>query len=128
MTIRQIILTGLNAALYLVTCAMIGTGLVLELRLDDENGAARLLWLSRDDWSELHFGIALGFTALVMIHLLLHWSWIKTTVKRLKMATVVFLVCGVAGIGALLLWPTSLGSDGATGTQIEREHTRNDKD
>jgi hypothetical protein len=128
MTIRQIVLTWLNAALYLISCAMIGTGLVLELRLDDEEGPARLLWLGRDDWSELHFMIALGFIALVLIHLLLHWSWIKTTIRLQSTAVVIVLVCGVASIGALLIWPSKVDSVGAKGEQTEREHTRIDKD
>ena len=31
----------------------------------------------RHDWRELHLWIALTFLALVVVHLTLHWSWIR---------------------------------------------------
>jgi hypothetical protein len=54
-----------TAGLYLATCTLVGTGLLLEWRLD-EDVSGRLLGMDRDDWGELHFGVALAFAALTL--------------------------------------------------------------
>lgn len=58
-----------NAALYLSTCLLVGTGLLLELRMDEEDGATRLFGMDPDDWGEIHLVIAIGFVALTLFHL-----------------------------------------------------------
>jgi hypothetical protein len=40
--------------------------------------AKTLLGLGRHDWGEIHFVLALLFLALMLLHLCLHWTWIKT--------------------------------------------------
>jgi hypothetical protein len=55
MNTKSLLLSLTNVALYLVTCALIGTGLLLELRMDEEDGAARLFGMGQDDWGEIHF-------------------------------------------------------------------------
>ena len=49
MNMKSLLLTPRNAALFMVTCALIGTGLMLELRMDEEDGSARLFGMGRDD-------------------------------------------------------------------------------
>ncbi len=71
--IRSLLLSLTNAALYLVTCVLIGTGLLLEFRMDEEDGAARLFGMGQDDWGEIHFAFAIGFVILSLCHLLLNW-------------------------------------------------------
>lgn len=110
--LRPLLLAGSNAGLYLVSCAMVATGLLLELRLDDDEGPSRLLGLDRDDWGELHFWIALGFAGLALFHLVLHWAWIRASVARMRAPTVAILVAGVVSIAALLLWPAGAGGEG----------------
>jgi hypothetical protein len=44
---------------------------------------ATLLFLSRDQWSDLHVWSSLGMIAGIGVHLLLHWRWIVCMVKRL---------------------------------------------
>ena len=42
----------------------------------------RTLWgLGRHDWGDVHFVLSLLFLFLMLVHLLLHWTWIKTCVK-----------------------------------------------
>lgn len=103
---KGILLPLANAALYLVTCALIGTGLMLELRMDEEDGPARILGMGQDDWGELHFCIAIGFVALALLHLFLNWAWIKALVTKAKWP-VPALAVGLALVLALLLWPTA---------------------
>ena len=43
----------------------------------------RELWgLTRHEWGDVHFWIAMTMVAAVMIHLVLLWGWIKTASRR----------------------------------------------
>jgi hypothetical protein len=42
---------------------------------------ASLLGLGRHDWGDVHFVLAIVFLTLILIHILLHWTWIKTCTK-----------------------------------------------
>jgi hypothetical protein len=105
MNTKSLLLPLANAALYLNTCALAGTGLLLELRMDEEEGSVRLLGMSPDDWGELHIAIAIGFLVLAALHLFLHRAWIKASMAKAKWAAPVVAV-GLVFIAALLLWPT----------------------
>jgi hypothetical protein len=42
----------------------------------------RQLWsLGRHDWGDIHFYLAVAFAVLMIIHIILHWTWIKCYVK-----------------------------------------------
>jgi hypothetical protein len=43
----------------------------------------REFWtLSRHQWLDVHFWIAAVFATLIIVHILLHWEWIKRFVTR----------------------------------------------
>ena len=42
-----------------------------------------LLGLGRHDWGDIHFTLALLFISLILLHILLHWTWIKTCGKSI---------------------------------------------
>jgi hypothetical protein len=40
------------------------------------------LWsMTRHEWGRIHFYLAVVFIALMVIHIILHWTWIKCYVK-----------------------------------------------
>ena len=40
------------------------------------------LWsMTRHEWGSIHFYLAVVFVALMIIHIVLHWKWIKCYVK-----------------------------------------------
>jgi hypothetical protein len=42
------------------------------------------LWsMTRHEWGRIHFYLALLFVALIVVHIILHWSWIKNYLKSL---------------------------------------------
>ena len=45
--------------------------------------ARRLLGLGRHDWGDIHFILASVFVLLIVVHLILHWAWIKTCAKSI---------------------------------------------
>ena len=104
MKYKALLLSSANAGLYLAACALIGTGLMLELRMDEEDRASRLLGMGRDDWGEIHLAVGFGFVALTLLHLLLNGSWIKAAFNKSKMAMLVF-VTGLVLVAGPSLWP-----------------------
>jgi hypothetical protein len=45
-------------------------------------GQTREFWLmSRHEWGDIHFYLAVLFVILMVVHIALHWSWIKSYFK-----------------------------------------------
>ena len=42
-----------------------------------------LLSLTRHQWGDIHFVISVIFIALILLHLVLHWTWIKNCTKSI---------------------------------------------
>lgn len=42
-----------------------------------------MLFLSRDNWNDVHIWGSLAVIAGIVVHLALHWRWIVCMVKRL---------------------------------------------
>ncbi len=70
---------------------LLGTGSILEWILPHGGQGGRhgqrardALWLgiSRHDWGEIHFWISVAFTSLILLHLLLHFGWIRSAVTK----------------------------------------------
>jgi hypothetical protein len=43
----------------------------------------QLLGLGRHDWGNIHFILASAFVLLIVVHLVLHWTWIKTCARSI---------------------------------------------
>lgn len=49
-----------------------------------EPGQIRELWgMSRHEWGDIHFYLAVLFVILMVVHIILHWNWIKCYLKSL---------------------------------------------
>ncbi len=106
----------LNLLLYLSLCFMLGTGLMLWLRLPHGQGRAgggrhgepmpSLLGLTRHEWGDLHLYVALGFCAIMLVHLLLNWAWLTRIAGfRKGWPLWVGVAVGAAIVGMFLLVP-----------------------
>lgn len=42
-----------------------------------------LLGLGRHNWGDIHFILALLLVSLILLHIILHWTWIKTCAKSI---------------------------------------------
>lgn len=73
----------LNLALHLLSCFMIGTGLILWIRLPPKHGRHRegaaddVLSLTRHEWGDWHLYAGLALIALTLAHLLMNWTWMR---------------------------------------------------
>lgn len=108
----------------LVMGGLAGTGLLIHFSLPAGSGGNSVLGLTRHDWGDVHFWIAMGFLALITVHLLLHVSWIKAmTVAGAKGSkawrragyAVAGLLAVIALIATLLSLPVSPGTGGGRG-------------
>ena len=86
-SIRTLLPRILNALLWLVFCAMAGTGLLLAFRLPPGSRGGRGLsaWgMSRNEWGDWHTWLSYAFLALILLHLVLHWRWFWQVASRKK--------------------------------------------
>ncbi|MBY0312570.1 MAG: DUF4405 domain-containing protein [Phycisphaerales bacterium] len=95
--------------------ALVMTGFLLEWVLPPgTNKSLGLAGLSRHEWGGVHLWIALTFLAVLVVHVVMHWSWICATTcgrlglrvpSRAIMRTAAIITGGTAvgiGTGALL--------------------------
>jgi hypothetical protein len=44
----------------------------------------KYLWsMTRHEWGDIHFYLAVGFATLMVVHIILHWGWIKRYFKSM---------------------------------------------
>ena len=66
-----------------MTGRMIATGIILRFALPPGTNRLLALWgLTRHQWGDLHFWLALAALGVVIIHLILHWTWVVSVVRR----------------------------------------------
>ena len=74
-----------------IMASMAVTGVVMKYAVPSGQGRRRgsglgpetWLGLSRHEWGDLHFYLALLLLTLIGLHLVLHWSWIKCRLREL---------------------------------------------
>lgn len=98
-------------ALALITLVLLAsTGLVERYLLPPGTGHFKVLWnMTRHQWGEIHFWIAMLLLAVLTIHIALHWKWIACVTKGRKPATsrgrIWVALMGVVGLVMLSLTP-----------------------
>ncbi|MBN2282256.1 MAG: DUF4405 domain-containing protein [Deltaproteobacteria bacterium] len=60
---------------------LLSTGLLIYYILPPGAGQAQLWGLTRHEWGDIHFVLALLFVVTMGIHLLLHWTWIRALIE-----------------------------------------------
>ncbi|MBW8000864.1 MAG: DUF4405 domain-containing protein [Planctomycetes bacterium] len=77
--------------------ALIGTGFIIKYVLPPGSGGRgreltggigrghiRELWsMSRHEWGSIHFYISALFVGLLIVHVVLHWKWLRDYVRLL---------------------------------------------
>jgi len=85
LSIRTVLPRILNLLLWLIFCAISGTGLLLAFRLPPGSRGGRGLsaWgLDRHEWGDIHLWIGYALLALIVVHLALHWRWFWAVASR----------------------------------------------
>lgn len=71
----------IDLASLFVFLGLIMTGLVLFLVLPHGSGKSMVWGLTRHEWGDLHFWLAVGFVVLMVVHIIFHWNWIISMVR-----------------------------------------------
>ncbi len=82
---RQALNFVIDAAALLVMLAMVATGFLLKWVLPpgSRGGHGLQLWgLTRHDWGDVHFWLAMALLLLALVHVALHWAWVCALVTR----------------------------------------------
>ena len=113
----------IDLTLYLVSCVLAGTGLLLAYRLPHGHGEARMatfLGYGRHDWGLVHTWLAWVAIVLVVFHLILNREWlvrIAASGRLARLATGIF--AGLLIGSAFLVFPVE-ERDRGTEAAIER--------
>lgn len=104
----------MNALLWLVFCAMSGTGLLLAFRMPPGSGGrVSALGLTRHEWGDWHTWLSYAFLALIAVHLAMHWRWFwQVAAKRRSWPLLAGIGAGLALMALLVLQPVSRGGAG----------------
>lgn len=104
---RTIVNFVVDIAAFVAFLFLATTGVLMRYVLPPGSGHFSRLWgMDRHQWGAIHFWIAAALTALVVLHLYLHWRWIVSTLcgrrperSAVRITAAVLVVLVVAGLG-----------------------------
>jgi hypothetical protein len=99
---------GFDLVLYLLFCALVGTGFLLAYRLPRGPGADQTVFLgfARHEWGDIHTWLAYAAIGVAAVHLLLNWRWLlKVAGSKGLWRLIVGLLTGWLIIGIFLSVP-----------------------
>lgn len=118
----------INVAAFILFLLLASTGLLIWLVLPSGHGYLTVWGMNRHAWGDIHFWIAISFLVLIVIHLFLHWSWIKCmlfsrskrplSVKN-KMMILLIILATIAAIAPFFSSVESTRGDGGHQHQTE---------
>lgn len=80
---RSLLNIVIDALAAIVMLGMIATGIIIRFTLPSGSGRTLGVWgLTRHQWGDLHFWLALAAVAIVILHLAMHWTWVVAVVRR----------------------------------------------
>ena len=95
----------MDTLLILVLMSQVFTGILLH-RFPPELAGATVLGLTRYNWGAIHWTVSILFALVVIIHLVLHWGWVKaTTLKYIRMRSKVILALTIIAFLFMFLMP-----------------------
>lgn len=102
-------------------------GLVIPKGSAAPESAKYFLGLHRHQWGNIHFYLSIAFVVLVIIHLILSWSWIKGKARQLfkrRWAVMLTLTAFVSFLVLFLFWaffPKQTGTYEGYGVRAGRQ-------
>jgi hypothetical protein len=99
----------IDLVLYLLFCALAGTGFLLAYRLPHGGGGGQTLFLGidRHAWGEAHTWIAYATVIVAIIHFGLNWQWlVKVAALKRPSRLCLGIATGLLIVGLFLFVPT----------------------
>jgi hypothetical protein len=73
----------LDVVSFLVLVGLAGTGLIIALPHKHGPNETKPLGIGRGEWGDIHLWLGITFVVLMLVHLILHWGWVKCYIKSL---------------------------------------------
>ena len=70
-----------NLASFVVLLGLSVSGTIIALPHKHGPNETRPLGIGRGQWGDIHLWLGIVFVALMLVHLVLHWDWVKRYVK-----------------------------------------------
>ncbi|MBT8263112.1 MAG: DUF4405 domain-containing protein [Bacteroidia bacterium] len=107
---------------------LVSTGVILHYILPPGSGHSRSIWgMGRHDWGDIHFYFSVGFLAILVLHLFLHWRWIVNLIKGRKRKTsgrrAVLGLVGALAILAIALAPILTPVEGTGRGKMQKKES-----
>lgn len=96
----------IDVVMFILIAALVTIGLLLGFVIPTGEVPPQqkyLLQLHRHDWGGIHLYLALIFLVVLVIHIYLHWAWIKNTTRRYLRSSSFLWILAIAPIVLLLL-------------------------
>jgi hypothetical protein len=68
---------------FIVLVALMSSGVIIALPHEHGPGEKRILGIGRGEWGDIHLWLGVTFVVLMVVHIILHWSWVKTYFKAM---------------------------------------------
>ncbi len=95
----------MDTLLVLVLMGQIFTGILLH-GFPPELADTTVLGLTRYTWGTIHWTVSILFALVIIVHLVLHWGWVKATaLKYIRMRSKVLLSLTVIAFLFIFLMP-----------------------
>jgi uncharacterized membrane protein (UPF0182 family) len=102
---------SMDILLFIVLLSQSFTGIILH-RVPSELSDNTVLGLTRYTWGTLHWVVSLLFVVVILAHIILHWSWMKSTTKKFfKIPSFAFTILLFAIVIVALLTPFCITND-----------------
>jgi hypothetical protein len=72
-----------NLASFLVLFILSVSGIIISLPHEHGPGEKKILGLGRGQLGDVHLWLGMAFVVLMLVHLVLHWDWVKCYVKSI---------------------------------------------
>jgi hypothetical protein len=72
--------TIIDTVSFVLLSALVITGVIIHYVLPAGSRGNSFWSLTRHEWGDIHFWVAVAFEAIILFHLLLHLPWIKASV------------------------------------------------
>ncbi len=80
---RMYLFIVVDVLLAVLGLTLLLTGLLMAFVLPPHSGADSVWGLTRHEWGDVHFWIAVATVMIVVLHLALHWSWVCVQAAKL---------------------------------------------
>lgn len=102
---RSTLISLIDAIAFIAFLFLTSSGILMRYLLPPGSGRWSEIWgMSRHEWGEVHFWIALGFFAVLAFHLVQHWRFVLGLFRgHVKEAIRLRVALGLVGVVAVIL-------------------------